>query len=94
MTSDQHQCRWHVGNPSRRCPAPQAFPDVREVPPFCVAHLGELEPWIATRATLRAAGAQAWIGWAARQAKDADHTARMLGATPLQRRLDRHRDAS
>jgi hypothetical protein len=74
--SDGHRCRWHA--PGGRCPGPQAFPGSRDVPPFCVDHLRELEPWVVTRA-IQPASAVAWIDWAARRAQHVQAVDRMLG---------------
>jgi hypothetical protein len=80
MTTN-YQCRWFTDGPHGRCPTPQQFPGVRSVPPFCAAHLAELEPWIAARAAQRGAQAADWITWAARQAAAAQELPRaLLGA--------------
>lgn len=74
--SDGHRCRWHA--PGGRCPGPRAFPGER-MPPFCIRHLAELEPWVAARATLRSAEAPQWIEWARRKAADMQTIRQMLG---------------
>jgi hypothetical protein len=74
---DRHRCRWCRDGAAGRCPGPQAFPGSRDVPPFCVDHLRELEPWIAARAK-QPASAAAWIDWATRRAEDADRAWRLL----------------
>jgi hypothetical protein len=81
MTDDKTQCRWH--NPGRRCPIPQAFPGMADVPPFCLEHLATLEPWIAARAAQRGADASEWIAWARRQAETAEHTRIQTGDPPV-----------
>lgn len=87
MAEDRHRCRWFTDGPSGRCPNAQAFPAVRDVPPFCVQHLAELEPWITARAARKGAEADQWIAWARRQAEGAESTHRALGeAPPLLRR--------
>lgn len=75
---DGHRCHWHVDGHGR-CPNPQQFPGVRDVPPFCAHHLAQVEPWIASRAAQRASQAVEWIAWARRQAVAVDGIRRMLG---------------
>jgi len=77
VTGDGNRCRWHVDGPGR-CPNVQQFPGMRDVPPFCAAHLGALEPWVAARAAQRAGSAPDWIAWARRRAEDADRDMRMV----------------
>ncbi len=86
MAADgRHRCRWCNDGPDGRCPHPQAFPGMADVPPFCTHHLAALEPWIAARAARRAAGARQWIEWARRRAQDTEETLRALGlAAPRQ----------
>ena len=79
MADDRHRCRWADDSPAGRCATAQAFPGVRDVPPFCVRHLATLEPWITARATLRATEAQQWIEWARWKAEDAQVIGQMFG---------------
>ena len=59
------------------------------IPPFCMHHLAELEPWVDARAKPNAkpnaTAAEPWIEWARRNAQDAEAVRRMLGARPLAR---------
>lgn len=86
MTADdRHRCRWHTNGPSGRCPNPEAFPRVEEVPQLCTIHLAALDPWITARASLHASDAAGWIDWARRRAEETQDIRRMLGERPALR---------
>lgn len=72
------RCRWHTDSPHGRCPNPQQFPGVQGAPPFCDLHLGELEPWVRSRAAQPGAEARDWIEWARRKAQDVQSVRRLL----------------
>jgi hypothetical protein len=73
------RCRWCTDGPGARCPDPQAFPGMRDVPPFCTVHLAALEPWIAARAAHAAALPGQWIEWARRRAAAVQGVRQLLG---------------
>jgi hypothetical protein len=77
-----HRCRWTSDGPAGRCAAEQAFPGVRDVPPFCAGHIAELDRWVASRAAQQACTAPAWIEWARRRAEDVRAFRRLLGERP------------
>jgi hypothetical protein len=83
-------CRWHE-DPNGRCAAPLAFPGTEEVPPFCMHHLSQLEPWIRRRAAARQTDGEAWIRWAARKAEETGDELKALGlARPARVPGNRH----
>lgn len=89
--TDRNRCRWWTDGPSGRCPGPQQFPGMSNVPPFCGEHLRQLEPWVTARAARQGSTAEGWITWAARRAAAADATLRALGEVPpLPRPASRH----
>ncbi|HEX3957843.1 MAG TPA: hypothetical protein VHZ03_14590 [Trebonia sp.] len=80
-------CRWQE-DPSGRCADPVAFPGAHEVPPFCIRHLGQLEPWVRSRVAAHQADAGAWLRWAARKAEAADDELKALGILRPARAVD------